>query len=113
MAKENSDNPNPSCPACGSPSVLELVYDAETEPEQKRSNGWQLLQGSCDVRPDRWQCSDCDFSWYPRALVEQDLDLLTWQIAQPEQEIPIDLLKERLSSLRKMISTLANPVAGN
>lgn len=109
MASGEADNPNPPCPACGSSRVYELTYSADAEPGSSIADGWNLLEGACDVRPDRWFCDSCDFRWYPRKQVEQDLDMLTWQIARPDGDTPVDILRERLAELRGMISILARP----
>ncbi len=110
MTSEPAENPNPGCPAYGAAEVCELQYSLNTQPGETRQSGWIMLEGICDVRPDRWICASCNFRWYPRKEVEQDLDLLTWQIARPDADTPVVLLHDRLQELREMIGVLAYPV---
>ena len=111
MTSVPQHNPNPPCPACGSAEVFGIVHDVNAPPDFVSTQGWMRYDGVCDIRPDKWECTDCDFRWYARTDVERDLDMLTWQLSQLDADIPRDRLQERLTELRKKISTLARPVS--
>lgn len=102
-----SNSPHPACPKCGSAEVFEIVHDQAHAPEIVSTQSWVFYEGACDINPDKWKCGDCDFRWYPRKIVERDLDLLTWQLEDQGNEKAKTAIRERLTSLRKMISILA------
>ena len=104
-----SESPNPPCPSCQSKEVFEIVHDMADAPEAASTKSWVHYEGICDVHPDKWKCGDCDFRWYPRDIVERDLDLLTWQLDHEEDEAVKTSIRNRLSVLRTVITVLANP----
>ena len=106
----SSECPNPPCPKCASADVFEIVHDQAAAPEMVSTKSWVHYEGVCDIHPEKWKCGECEFRWYPRDIVERDLDLLTWQLDQEESEAAKTAIRERLSTLRKVITILANAV---
>ena len=103
----SSPCPNPPCPKCASTEVYEIVHDQAAAPEQVSTQSWVLYEGVCDIHPDKWKCGECDFRWYPRDIVERDLDLLTWHKDQIEDQQIKTAIANRISELRTVITILA------
>jgi hypothetical protein len=104
----SSECPNPPCPSCKSTEVYEIVHDQAEAPEVVSTQSWVHYEGVCDIHPDKWKCGECAFRWYPRDIVERDLDLLTWQLNQELEDGVEEDIQARISVLRKVITTLAN-----
>ena len=99
-----SENPNPCCPKCASSDTREIMREAS---EDNSTEQWSYYEDIQDISPDKWICSDCSFKWYPRAIVERDLDFLTWQLALPQDEAVRQAMQRRLGELRPLITILA------
>ena len=103
------ESPHPLCPECGANKSHEIVRVAAPESQtQAPEEDWLHFEEICDIHPDKWFCGDCGLKWYDRAIVERDLDLLTWQLKHQHNEHSKQAMRQRLSQLRELITILAN-----